>query len=196
MGWLVALGTAWVVLGGASAVLMVRRGHEVATWSMLGLVFGPLAPLVALASAWSEGRVEPRTVAEGTPSHGNIDILVGIDGSRQAIAAARAAVALHGATVGRLVLARVIPFDATDDPDGAAALSEAAAAVAPLQPTTVELHGEPVAALRRYAADEGMELLVVGARGRGRSTSPLGSVALRLASEPAVPVLIGPAARS
>jgi nucleotide-binding universal stress UspA family protein len=103
----------------------------------------------------------------------------------------RAAVDLHRADLGRVVLAVVTPYDAELD-DAARSLQEAAGAIEPIEPTVVELRGEPVAALRSYATDVGLDLMVIGARGRGRSSSPLGSVATRLASGSPVPVLMGP----
>ena len=131
-------------------------------------------------------------IDHGEGGHGFVDLVVGIDGSVEAIDALRAAIELHGGNVGRLVLASVVPFDAEDD-DRSRLLSAAAAAAAPLVATTVELRGDPATALQAYAVDAELDVIVVGTRGRGRSTSPLGSVALRLASWSPLPVLLGPA---
>jgi nucleotide-binding universal stress UspA family protein len=193
MAWTV-LGALWVVCGGAAAVLMARRGHDVTTWVVLGLVFGPVAPVLAARSIAEEQTATPRVLHRGSAAPGPIDLVAGVDGSPESLAALRAAISLLRGDLGRTTVAVVAPFDADDDPDRRCVLEAATRAAAPLAPTTVELHGDPVAALRRYAVEEGFEVIVVGARGRGRSSSPLGSVATRLASGSPVPVLIGPAA--
>jgi nucleotide-binding universal stress UspA family protein len=192
MAWL-AVAVVWAVCGASSAVLMVRRGHDVTTWMVLGLLFGPVAPLFAAESIGEERAAVPRVVHRGATSYGPVDLLVGVDGSEESLSALRAAVALLRGNLGRIAIAVVAPYDAGDDPERLWTLTAASRAVEPLEPTTVELHGDPVTALRRYAADEGFEVIVVGARGSGRSSSPLGSVAVRLAAGSPVPVLVGPA---
>ena len=193
MSVLAAVALAWIVLGAATAVLMVRRGHDVATWVGLAFVLGPVAPLIAIRSIGDERRAPRLVLSPGTDGHGFVDIVAGIDGSAEALAALQAAVDLHGENIGRLVLATVVPFDSEHDPGRRLALVSAAQIVAMLQSTTIELQGEPATALEMFAADEGLDMIVVGARGRGRSTSPLGSVTTRLASRSSVPVLVGPA---
>lgn len=191
--WVIAAG--WVVIGGGTAIVMARRGHDVTSWAVLGLVLGPLAAAFAIGSARSEADAGPAVLAAGRPGPGSVDVLVGIDGSPEASAALRAAVELHRQHLGRLCLAAVVPFDAEVDPGVTAALQGTAAEVAALAPTTVVLRGEPADALGAHARAEGFEVLVVGARGRGRAAGPLGSVAARLAAGAPVPVLVGPADR-
>lgn len=194
MTWLVVVAAAWLGLGGATAVLMVRRGHDVTTWLALAVVLGPVTPLLGVGAVAAEVDARARIVDEGADQHGFVDLVAGVDGSREALAALVAAVELHRQELGRVVVAVVVPFDADDESERAGVLAGAREAVAPLQPRTVVLHGDPVTALQRYAAEEDLDLIVVGARGRGRSGTPLGSVATRLASGSAVPVLIGPGA--
>jgi nucleotide-binding universal stress UspA family protein len=190
--WL-AFGGLWVVCGASSAVLMARRGHDPATWTLLGLLFGPVAPLFAAEAIGEERTAEARVLDRGVAEPGSVHLVAGVDGSPESVAAVRSAVALLHGRLGRIAIAVVVPYDADAGPHWRCALAAAAQELEPASPTTVELRGEPAAALRRYALDEGFDVIVVGARGRGRSGSPLGSVALRLASGSPVPVLIGPA---
>lgn len=190
--WITVVAVAWVVVGGITAVAMVRRGHDAATWAGIGFLFGPLAVAAAVAaSRASTAGGDVRVLATGRPGPGGVDVLVGLDGSPEAGAALAAAVDLHGDRIGRLTLAAVVPHDAEPGPEVALTLDDAARTVAGLEPGRVILRGEPAAALARHAAEEGYALVVVGARGRGRSSSPLGSVAARLAGGAAVPVLVG-----
>jgi len=195
MAWVAALGVAWLALGTATAVVMARRGHAVPTWAVIGLVCGPAAPLLAVTAIDAERAAVPRVVERGRAAPGGVAVLVGVDGSAECLAALEAAVGLHHPNLGRLVLAVVVPYDDDDAASPSGLLRTATAAVAPLEPATVVLTGEPADALVRYVVDEGFDLLVVGARGRGRSSSPLGSVATRLAAGAPVPVLVGPGGR-
>ena len=57
-------------------------------------------------------------------------------------------------------------------------------------PETIVLSGQPAEVLRKFAAVNGYELIVIGRRGRGMSTRLLGSVASVLAHGGDVPTLI------
>jgi nucleotide-binding universal stress UspA family protein len=71
-----------------------------------------------------------------------------------------------------------------------------ASRVGPMRPTMVILAGRPADALVTYARRHDIDLLVVGARGRGRSDRLLGSVAEQLVRTPDVLVLVGGRAAS
>lgn len=126
---------AWLATGLTLAVVMGRRGHGAFQWFFLGAVLGPLALPLAWSAIRDEGRAAARPTAEGTPSSGSVDVLVGIDGSAEAVDALRAAIRLVGANVGRLTLASVVTFDETsgqarrDEERAAALLEEAASSV-------------------------------------------------------------------
>jgi nucleotide-binding universal stress UspA family protein len=193
--WLV-FAVVWVACGAATVVLMARRGHDIATWTVLGLLFGPVAPVFALQAVGEEREGRPRVVRHGAGGSGTVDLVAGVDGSPESIAALRSAVALLDGGLGRTVVAVVEPYDADEDRGRDCLLAAAAKAIEPVEPAEVRLRGEPATALCRYAVEEGFQLIVVGARGHGRSSSPLGSVARRLASGSPVPVLIGPTTRT
>ena len=123
-------------------------------------------------------------------------MLVGMDGSEQAASALETVLQLFGPRCGLLVLAEVVPFDATEGVtrtviDAAAQrLSDVAVGVTTGAVHTEVLTGPPGPALRRFAAEQDMDLLVVGRRGRGMSSRLLGSVSAELVEHSPVPVLV------
>jgi nucleotide-binding universal stress UspA family protein len=148
-------------------------------------------------------------VASGDPGVGPVDVLVGIDGSPESAAATTAALELLGSRVGRLTLVAVTDLD--DSYAGReerlrlqgvleqqaeavrAWLGERDGPVEAKQTVVPELKlmaGRPATTLDTIAADDGYDLLVVGARGAGLSSVLLGSVASRLAARASVPVLV------
>jgi nucleotide-binding universal stress UspA family protein len=198
----------FVCIGFVLAIVMGRLGHSPFAWGLLGVVLGPIALLLALATArgqqpWS------RLVAAGVAGSGPVDVLVGIDGSPESAAATTAALDLLGDRVGRLTLVAVSELD--DSVAGReeqerlqGELERQAEAVRlwlrehrqhdqgaqPVVPELVLRSGQPAAILDRIAAEDGYGLLVVGARGAGLSSVLLGSVATRLAARASVPVLV------
>jgi nucleotide-binding universal stress UspA family protein len=129
--------------------------------------------------------------------------LVGIDGSRDAERAASTASTLFGTRLGRVVLAAVLDFDAAEDATGPdnvfmieakRHLDDAATAFKTIDADRVVLVGEPAQVLTQFAANEGIDVIAVGARGHGFSQATLGSIATKLVDQRAVPVLIAGAA--
>jgi len=187
----------WSVIGIASAVVMGRRGHAPFSWFFLGAVFGPLVIPLAFARARQAGSVP--SVGAG-PWQGPVDVLVGIDGSPESIAAAEVVGALLGERMGRLVLATVVDYDTALGGEGSPAhraarlaLAEAVGHVAgslPVRSDSVVLAGRPADALASHAADGNFDVLAVGRRGRGASKLVMGSVATQLSRAAATPVLI------
>jgi nucleotide-binding universal stress UspA family protein len=126
-----------------------------------------------------------------------VDVLVGIDGSRESEASAAAVAEILGPRLGRFTLATALELEAAtsgrtwqSEDQARAALAEVSARLPHLHPRSVLLSGAPADALTRLAVEEGYDLLAVGSRGRGASTMLLGSVATRLARGHGVPVLI------
>jgi nucleotide-binding universal stress UspA family protein len=188
---------AWVTVGVLVSFAMGRRGHDVASWGALGMLLGPLLIPLAVREMRRERAARAITIEAGGAGRGEIDVLVGIDGSPESLEALWAAVHIIGPRVGRLTLATVIDYDAalSDQPwsvrEGAEAeLRRVAAMVAGHRPGVVLLAGRPAEALARYAREGGYELIAVGSRGRGVSKAILGSVASQLARGAGVPVLV------
>jgi nucleotide-binding universal stress UspA family protein len=203
------LGTTFVCIGLVLAIVMGRLGHSSFTWGLLGLVLGPIALLLALSSVRNGRPSWSRLLAGGDPGSGPVDVLIGIDGSRESAAAASTALHLLGDRMGRLALVSVTAID--DSPAGReeqarlqAELERQAQALQAAQrgrrqsgqagqtviPALMLRSGQPAAVLDEMAVEDGYGLVVVGARGAGLSTVLLGSVATRLAAQASVPVLV------
>lgn len=201
---------AWIAVGLITALVMRRRGHDLTVWAAIGTAFGPFTiPLAFQQVRRALWMVRPQQVSPGRPSPGHLDVLVGVDGSEQACAAARAVVERFGPTIQRLTLAAVMDVDESvsrQDPyssqmwerdhrheDACRQQLDAVVRQLPdVEPETVILAGDPAMVLARYAEDNGYDFLVVGPRGRGASKAILGSVARRLPRKSTVPVIIGP----
>lgn len=199
----------WLAVGAVAGLVDARRGHWRWAWLVAALL-GPFAIPLSLAARQREASIVPSVVSGGTAREGgSLSVLVGVDGSPAALAAAEAGLAVLGPRVHRVVVATVLDYD-TAEPHGesvlypaewdeervARHLLEAASArlraVSGHDPGSVILAGRPAEALRRYATAENFDLIVVGHRGRGLSKLVLGSCASGLAGDSEVPVLVVP----
>lgn len=190
----------WLAIGATASIVMGRRGHRPFTWGVLGAALGPLVVPLARADMQREREAEPVTLATGSPGRGEVDVIVGVDGSRDAQAALDTIVDLLGERIGRCALATVIDFDSAATAQAGPARERAQQSLASearrlrdragREAEQVVLPGRPADALARYAASSGYHLLVVGSRGHGASTRILGSVATALASGAPVPVFV------
>jgi nucleotide-binding universal stress UspA family protein len=198
---LFALLFAWLLIGIVCSFVMARRGHDPWSWGVLGALFGPLIVPLALSAARRDRTTNPvvGTWHTGAPGGGPISVLVGVDGSPEAQAAACTAVELLGPRLGRLTLATVIDLDAAESArtvrsalsaEAQGVLEDPAGYVVDFDPDTVVLTGEPAHALLEYAQDKEADLLAVGTHGRGLSKAVLGSVAQRLVRQGDIPVLV------
>lgn len=194
---IVAVG--WVMLGLFVGLWMVRRGHD-PLWVVIAVVLGPIFVPVALE------RVErlPRLAASGRGARDDRDaaggprVLVGLDGSAESGQALARVVDLLGPRCGLLMLAEVVSYDATEgdaQTDVEAATERLALAADGVREAGVKvqfevLAGPPGEALRRFAEEQSMDLLVVGRRGRGLSPLLLGSVSTDLVRHSRMPVLV------
>lgn len=186
---------AWTVEAIVIGRAMGRRGFAPYTWATLAFVVGPLAVPVAVWAVHNEAQGELRLVSAGSRGEGDVDILVGLDGSPASRRAVQAAEQLFAGRIGRLTFAHVLSFDATRyiEDRAQADLEEEAVAFAHLRPTTMLLHGNPADMLRDYAVRLGYDVLAVGTRGTGHTRALLGSVASSLAHGTTVPVLLADA---
>ena len=196
----VVVAVCWVLVGLGVGLWMVRSGHD-PRWAVVAVAMGPIFVPIAME------RVErgPRSAASGPEaipgrdgSAGGSRVLVGLDGSTESRQALDQVVDLLGPRCELLVLVEVVGFDATEDSTqheleaaterltmAAAAVSESGVAV-----RFEVLAGPPGEALRRFAEDQDMDLLVVGRRGRGLSRRLLGSVSSDLVCHSHLPVLV------
>ncbi|TKJ18119.1 universal stress protein [Blastococcus sp. CCUG 61487] len=196
------LGVLWVVIGVlAVLVLLHRRGHADTIWYLLGAVLGPLMVPIAYERGRSRSVVLEREDAPGTWGDGAVQlrVLVGVDGSPESDQAVRDAARLLGTAGARLVLATVLDVDSAEREDAAergqarallARVAEQIPATADGQIETRVLAGSPAQALLELAADEHVDLIAVGRRGRGLSRALIGSAAQQISASSRIPVLL------
>jgi nucleotide-binding universal stress UspA family protein len=192
----VAFLVVWLACSVGLGLVMQRRGYSGFGWGVIGGVLGPIGVLLALLSQ----RPQPpdRWGQPGRAAPGQVDVLVGTDGSAPSTAAASAALGLLGARIGRVTLATVAPFDANTEDEARAEQALAAAgdaladrlARASVVPGTVVLHGRPADALVDRARDGGYDVIVVGSHGRGASAALLGRVTSALVERAPDPLLV------
>ena len=190
---------------GARLLVVGSRGQSALVAGLLGSVTRDLAtrspvPLVVVPPGYAEGPA------------GDASIVVGVDGSQHAVAAARIAGALASGLGGRLVVVHVLK-DAratlrylgargtapplTGQPDAREAeavriVEEAVGAAGGDAEGFVE-PGVPWEALEAVADREGGRLLAVAARGQSATRAALfGSVATRLTADSTRPILVVP----
>jgi nucleotide-binding universal stress UspA family protein len=191
----------WFVVGLGTAVVMARRGHDLWTWTALGLLMGPLVLALAVRAVREESQLAPevRSAHTGVSGPGDVSVLIGTDGSPDADIAAATVSRLFGPRLGRVTLATVIDFDAAELPrpdeafvtaHASRLLDDAAETLAPLDADRVVLTGRTSDALLAYALEHDVDLIVVGQRGAGLTPALVGSTAERLARQRCVPVLL------
>jgi nucleotide-binding universal stress UspA family protein len=171
----------------------------------MGALLGPLVVPISFATAIRHERALVVAPAPRRELSEGLDIIVGVDGSRDATGALMTAIALFGRILERVTIAVVVDYDvsALDVPFGARRDAQAvlerdaqrAAGVLHREPHAVVLSGRPADALASYARDGGYDLVVVGPRGQGASRLVFGSVASTFARGVGVPVAILPPAR-
>ncbi len=189
---IVTVALVWLATGLVLAVVMGRRGHDPFAWLVIGAVFGPVAiPLAVDACLHGEDSRVQILSHMWSRGAGPVDVLAGIDGSRECRAALDAAVELLGVRIGRLTLATVVPYDGGTENEDSARVTLEAAAILLERPHRQEiLRGRPAPALLRQAMLDGYDLLVIGAKGAGAAETVLGSTAMELARTAQVPVLM------
>lgn len=188
----------WVVMGLAVALLMGRRGHDFVIWALVGLLMGPfLIPFAVERVRYHEQGLQ--SDARRVFHEGRFDVLAGLDGSEEGRLALETALTLFGETISTVTLVRVLDYDSKGTVGGVHAyegaidmLADVSERLGLTDAETQVLFGSPAEALIRRATETGIELIVVGARGRGASEALLGSVTSRLVGASVVPIFVGP----
>lgn len=198
-GYVLTVVTVWVGVGLATAFVMRRRGHDFYVWLALGTVLGPLIVPLALERARYHGAVEQVSASMLSPSPSGLDVLAGVDGSEESVAAIRSALDLFGGSITSLTIATVLDYDsessaAGDEPkdNARAMLDDVISALGVEDAQTEILFGRADRALAGYARTHGVELIVVGTRGRGATEALFGSITGRLVGGCEIPVYVGP----
>jgi nucleotide-binding universal stress UspA family protein len=199
MSWtLLIIGCIWMLFGVVYGIAMGRRGYDWWSWAILGAIFGPLVIPLAISlrrrrDQSDELRWEPARERAG------VRVLVGIDGSTEAVDAARRVVDMFGERLGAIFLAVVIDYDAAREldrkngqvfeRDAQRWLKEAEAAVG-IPCGHLLMTGPPASSLLDAARKHSVDLIAVGPRGNGLSEKLLGSTAEHLTRQAVVPVLV------
>ncbi len=200
---LIGLGVAWLLTGVVTGFVMRRMGHDVSVWFVLGSILGPVVIPLAIEKVRTGHEVE--TDLQGSPkvARGDLDILIGVDHSADAIDGARSAIGMLGTLATSVTIATVLDLESKDSYSGKEAQEQARhlldSVVSELPYPNVRteiLFGRPHIALSEYARHHGMELIVVGPRGHGATEALFGSVTKNIIARSEVPILVGPRARS
>ena len=190
----------WLVAGLLSGLWMARRGYD-PLWILVALPLGLLFVPIAVERVKNRPTADGFGLHAGPPASSDTNagprVLVGLDGSAESERALATVLKLFGSHCGLLVLAEVVHYEAAErvDPTGIDAASQRLAELAAKVDVVGTVHtevlaGAPGPALRHYAEQQSMDLLVAGRRGRGLSKRLLGSVSADLVEHSLVPVLV------
>jgi nucleotide-binding universal stress UspA family protein len=184
----------WLGTGLIAAISMARRGHRHWAWMLVALLLGPFAwPVFDERATGESAHVHQMSTGPAAPG---LHVMAAIDGSEDAARAAIAAARLLRSSVGRVTLVTVVDYDteAAGGPElercARTLLDPVASRLDGDSPAEAVLAGPPVEALLAFAADQAVDLIVVGPRGRGLTQRVLGSVTAGLLSRSSVPVLV------
>lgn len=188
----------WVTIGIICAFVMRRRGHDFYVWLALGTVLGPLVVPLAIERARFHEAVDRESESIPTPARSGFDVVAGVDGSDESLAALNSALELFGDSITSLTIATVLDYDSESAAAGteprrqAQEMLDSAAAATSLDFVRTEiLYGRADKALAEFARTHGAELIVVGARGHGATEALFGSITSRLVGACEVPVYVG-----
>ena len=195
---LIGMAVAWLLTGVITGFVMRRQGHDLFVWLALGSVLGPLVVPLAIENVRTIRTAEQEAQTRPVPPKGGLDLLIAVDGSPDALHAAKTSLEMFGATATSVTLATVLYFEAQSSETGkemqASArrmLDEVASDLNFPVVETAILFGKADAALVEHARATGVEMLVVGPRGHGASEALFGSVTKSLVGVGSVPVFVG-----
>lgn len=191
---------AWSAIGLITAAFMARRGHNFWLFAPMGLAYGPLTPVIAWAAQRNRNS-KPSVVVKGSTWHadGEMNVLIGLDGTDAAVEAATDMLALLGPTIRNLHLVSVIDHQVGDsldafraDDDRMVHLTSARDALAVPNAELALLAGDPDVALADHAKANEIDLIVVGHRTRPIASALQGSTVSGLAKRGGRPILVMP----
>lgn len=168
---------AWIAVGLVVAVVVARRGHDLAPVVALGLLLGPLLAVYAASTgARRERETRPIVVEEGVERDGDVDVLVALVGRTVDMVDVLPVLRSIGDRLRTVTIATPVSFETageSDDvtrarrADAADALRRAAPELPGPTARLVLLPGRPARALVDHADANGIErILVVGDPGQ------------------------------
>ena len=191
---------AWSAIGVSLALAFRRLGHNFLIYATLGVALGPLV-LLLIVDATRHGDVAPSRVLRGHRSGpGELDVLIGLDGSDEGLESTAAALDMVRSAVGFVRLATVLDLETArardsfrSDEERVAHQEHARKALRWPDAELVLLGGRADRALIEYGASEGVDLIIVSHRRHHFLAILLGSTVARLARRARIALLIGPA---
>ena len=194
--FLLGVAVVWVLCGVVTSLVMRQKGHDFFVWLALGSVLGPLVFPLAIESSRRDSDIAVESHDRAYP--GRFDVLVGLDGSDESAHALVTAMDMFGNVASSVTLATVLDYDTHSSFSGGEAqeqaalmLEKSAASLARDDMRTEILFGRPDNSMIDFATSNGIELIVVGARGHGASEALFGSVTRSLVGGSEVPVFVG-----
>jgi hypothetical protein len=160
---LVALAVvAWLLVAPSLAWLMRRHGYDPIPWLLLGLLWSPLALILALVELVWPTPCAPRVLAPGRVQQGSLDVLVNLDSSPRSVEAAAKAIPQLRPRLRTLSLIRVLPRGVGPriQQRNAGELRRDATALGGPDAQLVLLFGRPEQALGQYAATANHPLVI------------------------------------
>lgn len=193
--FLIAL-AAWSATGVLFAWLLRRQGHNAAIYMGLAGLFGPLILFFGLRVVADREHVVIE-LEPGSPGEGWIDVLVGLDGSVEAVDSVRPLLALVGPGLRRLRIVNVLDIETGSAPAHFGAdielskyLKAARLALSEPRAELAILSGRPDKALVKHAIEEDIDLILVAHHRRTLLSTLLGNTVSRLARTSTVPIIV------
>jgi hypothetical protein len=150
---------AWCACGPVLAAWMGRRGFDRGSWLILGVLFGPVALLIAAMDHFLWIPPQPWVVQPPKVGSGSLSVLAVDNGEHWE---ALPAFVRGGADVRRRMIVRVLPEGGPglDVEKAASELRRRGDAAGQPSPGLAVLFGRPDDAVRRFAIDDGYDVVV------------------------------------
>ena len=156
---IIVIGVAvWLSVPPVLSKTMARRGFDGLSYLVIGLLFGPLAIVLAVMDAWFDTPESPRILEAGRVGPGEVSVLVVVDGHSTALPPT----ALLGSfgRLRRIGLARVVPKGAARMDERQAEQELRQAALSFGHPELALLFGRPDVVISAHAIARGYDVVV------------------------------------
>jgi hypothetical protein len=149
----------WLSIPPLLSRAMARRGYDRGAYQIVAVLFGPVALVFAAVDLVFDQRQPPRILQHGRPGHGDLAVLVVIDGSSKTFPSTTALAGL-GSPIGRLGLAEVLPKGGPllDERRAAGELQQVAVGLG--EPELALLFGRPDEAISDHATARGYDVVI------------------------------------
>lgn len=146
----------WIGIGVLTGLALARRGHDRPTMAGLGAGLGPMMFVVAAEARRRRRRAQSVVLSPGVDHGGSVDVLVLLQDRAEQVLSVVPTLEAVASDVGRLTLARAVPYEWLDDRQAVEAAASALLAARELvpigSPALVLFPGGAEAATRHYLA--------------------------------------------